>query len=165
MNIYEDIEKIINYGDLNINDLDINDLDNINNIKQNTIELYTTQLINNDCIENNSNNIIESIKYNINNSVNIIIDNYCNQKKEEERLKNKVIYLQNLKLPEQRSKEWYDIRRTRLTASSLATALNEDHFKLKSEIEINQKNYEKLIDEAADEISSFVEKANLENLS
>ena len=43
--------------------------------------------------------------------------------------------------------------------------LNEDHFKLKSEIEINQKNYEKLIDEAADEISSFVEKANLENLS
>ena len=32
-------------------------------------------------------------------------------------------------------------------------------------IEKNQKNYEKLIDEAADEISSFVEKANLENLS
>ena len=43
--------------------------------------------------------------------------------------------------------------------------LNEDHYKLKNEIEINQKNYEKLIDEAADEISSFVEKANLENLS
>ena len=30
---------------------------------------------------------------------------------------------------------------------------------------MNQKNYEKLIDEAANEISSFVEKANLENLS
>ena len=43
--------------------------------------------------------------------------------------------------------------------------LNENHFKLKEEIEKNQKNYEKLIDEAADEISSFVEKANLENLS
>ena len=43
--------------------------------------------------------------------------------------------------------------------------LNNDHNKLKDEIEINQKNYEKLIDEAADEISSFVEKANLENLS
>jgi cell division protein ZapA len=43
--------------------------------------------------------------------------------------------------------------------------LNESHYKLKNEIEINQKNYEKLIDEAADEISSFVEKANLENLS
>ena len=43
--------------------------------------------------------------------------------------------------------------------------LNQNHLKLKNEIEINQKNYEKLIDEAADEISSFVEKANLENLS
>ena len=36
--------------------------------------------------------------------------------------------------------------------------LNNDHNKLKDEIEINQKNYEKLIDEAADEISNFVEK-------
>ena len=43
--------------------------------------------------------------------------------------------------------------------------LNQNHHKLKNEIEINQKNYEKLIDEAADEISSFVEKANLEKLS
>ena len=43
--------------------------------------------------------------------------------------------------------------------------LNENHYKLKNEIEENQKSYEKLIDEAADEISSFVEKANLENLS
>jgi len=43
--------------------------------------------------------------------------------------------------------------------------LKSDHDKLKNEIEINQKNYEKLIDAAADEISSFVEKANHENLS
>ena len=43
--------------------------------------------------------------------------------------------------------------------------LNENHYKLKDEIEKNKKNYEKLIDEAANEISSFVEKANLENLS
>jgi len=43
--------------------------------------------------------------------------------------------------------------------------LNENHSKLKKEIEMSQKNYEKLIDETADEISSFVEKANLENLS
>ena len=43
--------------------------------------------------------------------------------------------------------------------------LNQNHFNLKEEIEKNQKNYEKLIDEAANEISSFVEKANLENLS
>ncbi len=44
-------------------------------------------------------------------------------------------------------------------------ALNEKHSSLKNEIEINQKNYEKLIDDAANEISSFVEKASLEKLS
>ena len=43
--------------------------------------------------------------------------------------------------------------------------LNVNHSKLKSEIEINQKYYEKLIEDTANEISSFVEKANLENLS
>ena len=42
---------------------------------------------------------------------------------------------------------------------------SKNHYQLKTELEENQKNYEKLIDEAADEISSFVEKASLENLS
>ena len=36
---------------------------------------------------------------------------------------------------------------------------------LKVEIENNQKNYEKLIDQTTNEISSFIEKANLEELS
>ena len=43
--------------------------------------------------------------------------------------------------------------------------LNHDHQKMKNEIEINQKSYEKLIDETADEISNFVERINLERLS
>ena len=43
--------------------------------------------------------------------------------------------------------------------------LNNNHQKIKNEIEINQKNYEKLIDETADEISNFVERINLERLS
>tara|TARA_B100000035_G_C20846669_1_gene485532 strand:- start:77 stop:520 length:444 start_codon:yes stop_codon:yes gene_type:complete len=43
--------------------------------------------------------------------------------------------------------------------------LKDNQINLKSEIETNQKNYEKLIDDAADQISSFVEKANLEKLS
>ena len=43
--------------------------------------------------------------------------------------------------------------------------LQTDHLNFKNEIEVNQKKYEKLIDEAADEISDFVEKAKLENLS
>ena len=43
--------------------------------------------------------------------------------------------------------------------------LNERHNNLKLEIDSNQKKYEKLIDQTADEISSFIEKANLEKLS
>ena len=43
--------------------------------------------------------------------------------------------------------------------------LNTNHRKLKDEIELNQKNYEKLIDETTDEITNFVEKVNIENLS
>ena len=43
--------------------------------------------------------------------------------------------------------------------------LQKNHVSLKNEIATNQKNYEKLIDEAANEISNFVEKANLEKLS
>ena len=43
--------------------------------------------------------------------------------------------------------------------------LQTNHLNFKNEIEVNQKKYVKLIDEAADEISDFVEKAKLENLS
>ena len=43
--------------------------------------------------------------------------------------------------------------------------LNEKHYNLKLEIENNQKSYEKLLDQTADEISTFLEKVNLEKLS
>ena len=76
------------------------------------------------------------------------------QKKEElNNLSNKFRELKSL-IYEYRDKKEHEINE-----------LNENHQKLKNEIEMNQKSYEKLIDEAADEISSFVEKANLENLS
>ena len=76
------------------------------------------------------------------------------QKKDElKNLSNKFKELKSL-IYEYRDRKEHEIKE-----------LNENHFNLKNEIEINQKNYEKLIDEAADEISSFVEKANLKNLS
>ena len=76
------------------------------------------------------------------------------QKKDELRnLSNKFKELKSL-IYEYRDKKEQEIKE-----------LSENHFKLKNEIEVNQRNYEKLIDEAADQISSFVEKANLENLS
>ena len=43
--------------------------------------------------------------------------------------------------------------------------LNKNHIELKDEIEQSQKHYEKLIDTAADEISNFVEKANVDKIS
>ena len=43
--------------------------------------------------------------------------------------------------------------------------LNEKHNNLKKKIDVNQRKYEKLIDEAAEEISTFVEQSNLDNLS
>ena len=89
-----------------------------------------------------------------------VMDEYFETKKKVEQKKDELKNLSN-KFKELKSLiyEYRDNKENEINK------LNEDHFKLKSEIEINQKNYEKLIDEAADEISSFVEKANLENLS
>ena len=50
------------------------------------------------------------------------------------RLKYQVSKLQRLELPEQRSPEWYALRKGMLTASSLAAALGNDHFKSKNEL-------------------------------
>ena len=56
----------------------------------------------------------------------------------------------------------YDYRDTK---ESEIEKLNLDHENLKQEIDDNQKQYENLIDEAADQISNFVKKAKLENIS
>ena len=89
-----------------------------------------------------------------------IMDEYYETKKKVEQKKDELKNLSN-KFKELKSLiyEYRDKKEKEIDE------LNQDHYKLKNEIEINQKNYEKLIDEAANEISSFVEKANLENLS
>ena len=56
----------------------------------------------------------------------------------------------------------YDYRDTK---ESEIKKLNLDLENLKQEIDDNQKKYENLIDEAADQISNFVKKAKLENIS
>ena len=43
--------------------------------------------------------------------------------------------------------------------------LNLKHLHLKNEIELSHQSYEKFIDDATNEISNFIEKANLEKLS
>ena len=89
-----------------------------------------------------------------------VMDEYFETKKKVEEKKEELKNLSN-KFKELKSLI-YEYRNNK---EQEILQLNNDHNKLKDEIEINQKNYEKLIDEAADEISNFVEKANLENLS
>ena len=89
-----------------------------------------------------------------------VMDEYYETQKKVEQKKNELKDLSN-KFRELKSLI-YDYRDKK---EQEIKNLNEDHQNLKNEIEVNQKNYEKLIDEAANEISSFVEKANLEKLS
>jgi cell division protein ZapA len=89
-----------------------------------------------------------------------VMDEYHETKKKVEQKKDELKILSN-KFKELKSLI-YDYRDKK---EKEIRELNENHHNLKNEIEINQKNYEKLIDEATDEISIFVEKANLENLS
>ena len=89
-----------------------------------------------------------------------VMDEYYETKKKIEQKKNELQNLSN-KFKELKSLiyEYRDKKEDEIKE------LKESQNKLKNEIEINQKNYEKIIEEATDEISSFVEKANLKNLS
>ena len=89
-----------------------------------------------------------------------VMDEYYETKKKVEKKKEELKSLSN-KFRELKALI-YDYRERK---EKEINELKENHYKLKNEIEISQKNYEKLIDEAANEISSFVEKANLEKLS
>ena len=88
-----------------------------------------------------------------------VMDEYHETKKKVEQKKNELKNLSN-KFKELKSLiyEYRDKKEEEIEE------IKENHSQLKNEIEQNQKNYEKLLDEAANEISSFVEKANLENL-
>ena len=89
-----------------------------------------------------------------------VMDEYYETKKKVEQKKNELKDLSN-KFKELKSLiyEYKDEKENEIKK------LNLKHADLKNEIHLNQQNYEKLIDEATNEISSFIEKANLENLS
>ncbi|MDC2970526.1 cell division protein ZapA [Candidatus Pelagibacter sp.] len=89
-----------------------------------------------------------------------VMDEYYETKKKVEQKKKEINELSN-KFRELKSLI-YDYREKK---ESEIKELKQNHQDFKNEIENNQKNYEKIIDEAAEEISSFVEKANLKELS
>ena len=89
-----------------------------------------------------------------------IMDEYFETKKKVDQKKSELKDLSN-KFKELKSLV-YDYRDNK---EGEIQELQTNHLNFKNEIEVNQKKYEKLIDEAADEISDFVEKAKSENLS
>ena len=89
-----------------------------------------------------------------------IMDEYFETKKKVDQKKSELKNLSN-KFKELKSLV-YDYRDNKEVEIQ---ELQTNHLNFKNEIEVNQKKYEKLIDEAADEISDFVEKAKSENLS
>ena len=89
-----------------------------------------------------------------------IMDEYYETKKRVDQKKNELKDLSN-KFRELKSLI-YDYRDKK---EEEIKELNSNHLNFKNEIEANHKKYEELIDEAADEISNFVEKAKLENVS
>jgi cell division protein ZapA len=89
-----------------------------------------------------------------------IMDEYHETKKKVEKKKNELKDLSN-KFRELKNLV-YDYRDKK---EDEIKELNKRHDDLKLEIENSQKNYEKMIEQTTDEISSFIEKANLKNLS
>ncbi len=89
-----------------------------------------------------------------------IMDEYYETKKKVEQKKNELKELSN-KFRELKSLI-YDYRDKK---EEEIKELNINHLNFKNEIESNHKKYEQLIDEAADEITNFIEKAKLENIS
>ena len=89
-----------------------------------------------------------------------IMDEYYETKKKVEQKKNELKDLSN-KFRELKNLV-YDYRDKK---EDEIKELNKRHDDLKLEIENSQKNYEKMIEQTTDEISSFIEKANLKELS
>jgi putative phage-type endonuclease len=67
-----------------------------------------------------------------------IIDEYLKKKKDFDEVikkrKQKLIKLKKLKLPEQRSPEWYSMRMKMVTASSLGSVIDKCHFQTRDEL-------------------------------
>ena len=106
--------------------------DNIDNFVKN----YGDKLNSKDIIDKymESKNLNEAEKYVVETLIeNKVKEIQLNNESILER-KNKLEKLKKLELPEQRSKEWYEMRKTKLTASSLASAIGHCHFKTRDEL-------------------------------
>ena len=92
----------------------------------------------NDKIDNLSVSKIKYFKEYIENYYSHKVNEYHIRIKNRENIIEKVKLLKELKLPEQRSKEWYQLRECILTASSLADAIGKGHFNTREQLLIQK---------------------------
>ena len=122
MNISKiDIEEFLSTATINDYDVVVGMLFDIYEVKNET-EKYTVDTIVKDILENKAK---MEVIYNL----------------RKEKLKK----LKQLELPEQRTPEWYEMRKERLTASSLGSAIEKSHFQTREELllsKIEDKPYE-----------------------
>ena len=113
-----------------------------NNIVKHVYDNYDIETLNDDMVIANimthikdEYNIVKEYEiYMLTNIVEYVVQDIKNKYKTINRLKLQMNKLQSLVLPEQRSKEWYELRKGMLTASSLACALGDDHFKSRNQL-------------------------------
>ena len=113
-----------------------------NNIVKHVYDNYDIESLNDDMVVTNiitqvkdEYNIVEEYEiYMLKSIVEYVVQDIKNKYKTINRLKLQMDKLQALVLPAQRSKEWYELRKGMLTASSLACALGDDHFKSRDQL-------------------------------
>ena len=129
----DDLNKIINKYDDKIYNNVKNDLTNDIIIKDICDELINTYELN-----DKDDDLSLSRKYYfhnyVNNSIHKKVVDFKTRVRRRETILEKLKELKELKLPDQRSEEWYKIRESILTASSLADAIGEGHFCTKEEL-------------------------------
>lgn len=138
----KDILEIINKSDLliyeNVKKEDL--FDNLIQEIKDQIYLYYD-------INDNNDNLNTSKKYYIDQYTKNIIEIKIDECRERlfnlQNITEKMEQLKDLTLPEQRSKEWYDMRNNLLTASSLADALGKGHFTTRDNLLIDKTSKEK----------------------
>ena len=137
----KDIFEIISEFDLLIYDLIKKEdlMDNLLEEIKNKIYSYYD-------ISDEETNLNNSKKYYIEKYMEKIIGNKVDECRERlfklKDIEMKLVKLKELELPEQRSKEWYEIRNNLLTASSLADSLGKGHFTTRDNLLIDKTSKE-----------------------
>ena len=116
---------------MNIHKKDIEEyiINNFDSYKTNSITLFQDLY---DLYQITDENLNE--KYIIQNICNYVLEECKKNEKKYNRRKNQLNKLKKLKLPDQRTPEWYALRKKILTASSLGSAIGKCHFQSREEL-------------------------------